>query len=366
MRPSIVPSRGLAPFSGVRWRLPGVTSGRVLRALDRAFAADVQSPAGPPRTKLFVRGEPVGRAEAWGVERPASEDRHDMFAWARAAQTHDWTLFRALVTGLEPWFATRGLPQGRIEAEIFYGRYRETPGGIHREACSNLHLVVAGEKTMDFWTGNAWPPPGTAVREDRDPESGAQEQYLPDLAPRDHRDRARSLTAARGQGFAWDAGTWHVGRSADTSSLALNVAAYGRGPARRGPLLCSWSDRFAGEVPGDWLEAYRRHLGTDGTAGDLLANLSGLGMSPPRPARAGGPPGGPARLRAPVLWHGDGRVLRIAALGASVQVPDRADVRDWLAEGLRSWEADLDVPAGCRPVARWLRERGASTGRTGT
>ncbi|MFG3248876.1 hypothetical protein [Streptomyces sp. NPDC048187] len=338
----------------------------MLRTLDRAFAADGLSPAGPPCTKLFVRGEPVVRAGAWGDERLASRARHDVFAWARAAQTHDWALFRALVTGLELWFATRGLPQGRIEAEIFYGRYRETPGGIHREACSNLHLVVAGEKTMDFWTGNAWPPSGTAVREDWDPESGAQEQYLSDLAPRDHRDRARSLTAARGQGFAWDAGTWHVGRSADAPSLALNVAAYGRGPARQGPLLRSWSDRFAGEVPGDWLEAYRRHLGTDGSAGDLLANLSGLGMRPPRPTQAGGPLAGPARRRAPVLWHGDGRVLRIAALGASIQVPDRADVRDWLGEVLRSREANPNGPAGCRPVARWLRARGALTGRTGT
>ncbi|AWK12265.1 hypothetical protein DDQ41_28870 [Streptomyces spongiicola] len=364
-RPAIAPSREPAAVSGVRWHLPEVTPGRVRRVLDRAFAASARS-AAVPRTKLFVRGEPEERPGAWRGKRPAEGAAHDVFAWAGAAQTHDRTLFRALVTGLEPWFARRGLPQGRVEAEVFYGRYGETPGGIHREACSNLHLVVEGRKTMDFWAGDAWLPPETPVREDRDPESGAQEQYLSGLAPRDHRHRAESLTAAPGQGFAWEAGTWHVGRSEGGPSLALNVASYGRGAACPGPVLRSWSDRFAGEVPGDWLEDYRCHTASDGTAADMLATLSALGMRPPRPARTGGPLAGPARLRAPVLWHGDGGVLRIAALGASVRVPDRVEVRDWLARGLRCPRAGLDVPAGCRQVAGWLAERGALTVGRGT
>ncbi|MFH9764876.1 hypothetical protein ACH4N4_02285 [Streptomyces microflavus] len=365
MRPAIVPYRSQAPFCGVRWHLPEVTAPRVRRALDRALAADAQSPAGP-RAKLFVHGRPVAPAEAPRVGRAVTGAAHDMFAWGSAVQTHDRTLFRALVTGLEPWFATRGLPQGRVEAEVFFGRYRATPGGIHREACSNLHLVVEGEKAMDFWAGEAWPPPGTAVREDRDPQSGAQEQYLSGLIPRDHRERAESLTAVRGGGFAWEAGTWHVGRSADGPSLALNVAAYGRGPARQGPVLRSWADRFAGEVPGDWLRDYRRHLSSDCSVGDLLATLSGLGMRPPRPGGTGGQPTGLAQLEAPVLWHGDGRILRIAALGAWLQVPDQTGIRDWLAEVLRCPGAGVEVPADCRPVAGWLRGQGALTVRRQT
>jgi hypothetical protein len=370
VRPALVARPADAAVSHVLWHLPGVTAGRVLRTLDRAFATDAQTPAAH-RTKLFVRGELV-RPAAWADERTAAGAADDLFAWAGAAQTCDRTLFRALVGGLEPWFATQGLPQGRVEAEVFYGRYRQTPGGIHREACSNLHLVVEGEKTMDFWTEDAWPPQGTVVREDRDPGSGAQEQYLPGLDPRDHRDRAESLTAARGQGFAWQAGTWHVGRSAGGLSLALNVAAYGRGPARRGPVLRSWTERFAGEVPGDWLEEYRRHLASDRGAGELLATLSGLGMRPPAPAFGGGPPvcaarvRGPARLESPVLWYGDRRGLWVAALGASVRVPDRADLRDWLTEGVLCPDVSLDVPDGCRPVAGWLAEQGAITVRSGT
>ncbi|MEU9978110.1 hypothetical protein [Streptomyces sp. NPDC051014] len=370
VRPAIAAHPADASISRVLWHLPEVSAGRVRRTLDRAFAMDAQTPTAR-RTKLFVRGALAGPA-AWSDGRTAAEAADDLFACASAAQTCDRTLFRALVGGLEPWFATRGLPQGRVEAEIFYGRYRQTPGGIHREACSNLHLVVEGEKAMDFWTEDAWPPKGTVVREDRDPGSGAQEQYLPDLDPRDHRDRAESLTAARGQGFAWQAGTWHVGRSAGGPSLALNVASYGRGPARRGPVLRSWAERFAGEVPGDWLEEYRSHLGTDGSAGDLLATLSGLGMRPPALTFAGGPPvrtarvRGPARLESPVLWYGDGRDLWVAALGASVRVPDRADIRDWLTEGVLCPDVGPAVPAGCRPVAGWLAEQGAMTVRSGS
>ena len=37
-----------------------------------------------------------------------------------------------------------------MDAEIFYGDYRCTPGGIHREACSNTHFVLAGVKTTQI------------------------------------------------------------------------------------------------------------------------------------------------------------------------------------------------------------------------
>lgn len=364
MRPAIIACPVESSVAGVRWHLPELTGERVRRALDRAFAADAGGLAAS-RTKLFAHGDPVDPAKEWFGERQAQEAGHGLFAWAGAAQTHDRTLFRALVTGLEPWFAAKGLPQGRVEAEVFLGWYGGTPGGIHREACSNLHLVLEGEKCMDFWTGDDWPPAGAVLREDRDSESGAQEQYLPGLDPREHRDRAESLTASPGQGFAWQAGTWHVGRSEGGSSLALNVAAYGWGPARQGPVLRPWAGRFSGEVPGDWLEDYRRHLAWGGGAGDLLATLSGLGMRPPEPASARGRPPGAVRLEAPVLWHRAGDELRVAALGACVQVPDRAEIRDWLAECLRSGES-LDVPPACRPVAGWLAERGATAAGRGT
>lgn len=357
-----LPAPAPAPVSGLRWHLPEVTGDRVRRALARAFAADARGLTASC-TKLFVDGGPVDPAGARSVGKPGAGAGagagHDLFAWGRAAQTHDRTLFRALVTGLEPWFAAHGLPQGRVEAEVFCGRYRATPGGIHRETCSNLHLVVEGEKTMEFWTGDAWPPGRAVLREDRDPGSGAREQYLPGLDPREHRESARSLTAGPGQGFAWPAGTWHVGRSEGGPSLALNVAAYGRGPGWQGPVLRAWAGRFAGEVPGDWLEDYRRHLAWHEGAGDLLATLSGLGMRPPEPSPVPRPLPRAVRLAAPVLWHRGRHGLRVAALGASVLVPDRAEIREWLSEGLRSGRCP-DVPPVCRAVAGWLAGRGAT------
>ncbi len=354
---AVFTERADASVTAVRWHAPELTVRRVREVLDRAFAAESAGRTAG-HTKLLVSGDLVDPAD--GRARLGKPERGDVFAWARAVQIHDRTLFRALVVALEPWFAERGLPEGRVEAEIFFGRYRGTPGGVHREACSNLHLVLEGEKHMHFWTGDDWPPASTVVREDQDPESGAQEQYLPDLDPREHYDRAERLTAVPGEGFAWQAGTWHVGRSDSKPSLALNIAAYGRGPARRGAVLSSWAERFAGEVPGEWLEEYRRHVGSKGGAGDLLAVLSGIGMRAPEAPRGWNSPPRAVSPVVPVLWHRDHRTLWVAALGAAVEIPDLPEIRDWLGDGLPAGEAQL-VPPSCRPIAGWLGAQGAVT-----
>lgn len=363
-------------ITAVRWHIPELTSQRAWAVLCRAF----DSAAGGTHsesTKLFVDGQRAGRLtpkprdHAAGPEDWLNEigPGHDVFAWARLVQRHDPVVFRALVIALEPWFARRGLPRGETEAEIFLGRYRSTPGGIHREGCANLHLVIDGGKSMHFWTAPHWPPREARRRVDAAPDNGAEEEYLPNLDPAEHLGQALSLHAGPGAGFAWPAGIWHVGDSPHCMSIALNIAAYEVSCARPCSHARSWADRFRGDVPREWLEDYQGHALPDEAVPQAIARLSSLGMTPPSPATAVS--ASPIRIpepagihtEAPVLWHGIAGVLHVAALGMVTQVPDTAERREWLSRLIENG-SPCGIPTACQPLARWLVGQRAAAGVT--
>jgi hypothetical protein len=365
-------------ITAVRWRIPELTSQRAWAVLCRAFDPAAGG-AHSDSTKLFIDGRrsgclaPTPRDPAAGLRGWLSEigPGHDVFAWARLVQRHDPVVFRALVIALEPWFARQGLPRGETEAEIFLGRYRSTPGGIHREGCANLHLVLDGTKNMHFWTAPHWPEPQARRRIDAAPGHGTEEEYLLGLDPAEHLGQALSLHAGPGQGFAWPAGTWHVGDSPHCISIALNIAAYEAGHARPGSHARPWAGRFHGDVPREWLEDYQGHLLADEEVPHAIARLSSLGMTPPSPAttaaavsRSHIPDLDGIHAEAPVLWHGAAGVLHVAALGMVTQVPDTAERRQWLSQ-LITGENPCSIPAACRPLARWLAgHRAAAAGVT--
>lgn len=333
--------------SELTWTAPALSAERVWRTLGAAFGSGRTDTA-----KLLVDGVPSGGSPdpalaplAWA----RTYGGRPLLAYARAVQRHDRALFEALVVLLAPVLARDGLPGGPVEAEVFCGDYRSTPGGVHRETCSNVHLVVAGAKSMHFWLEPGWPPHGTVTHTAVAPESGGREDYLPEVDPARLIAGARTLTADAGRGFAWRAGAWHVGET-HGPSLALNVAAYER--AGRLPL---WADRLCGEVPADWLAACRRHTGSDAP----LARSSGLGMCPAPPSRRPSVVPDVVRFRpsVPVLWCVDHGVLTVAAMGAATHVPDPAAAHDWLARALGS--PAVEVPGPVTELAGWLIRQGA-------
>lgn len=274
-------------------------------------------------------------------------------------QEHDRTLFRTVVELLAPHLWRLGLPPGHVEVEVFHGAYRNTPGGIHREGCTNLHLVLAGRKSMHFWRGTEWVLTGTAVREDVEPESELPEEYLPDLDRRSVAEHGHALTATTGGGFFWRSGIWHVGETHEPS-VALNIASYTRTLDVGAKLLPLWGDRLHGEVPADWLADYREHVRSAGDDAALLARLTALGMRPAPPDGPGSVPRSvPRSVRrestAPVLWSpaGPGR-LTVAALGHAADFTDGPVTRDWLEAALTNRPAPHDVPQECGRLAQWL------------
>jgi hypothetical protein len=241
---------------------------------------------------------------------------------------------------------------------------------VHRERCTNLHLVVDGTKSMHFWTGPHWPPPGTSRRADTAPDHGASEEYLPGLDPLGHLDQARSLRAGAGEGFAWPAWTWHAGSSYPGLSISLNIAAYDDATARPGWTARSWSAQFLGEVPPAWLAEYEGRVLSDADVPPALARLSALGMTAPtaadRGSRSDHHAALPASVRraAPVLWLTVDGVLTVAALGRVTRVRDTAGRCAWLSL-LTVSGVSAEIPAECRSLANSLLRWGAVTaGRT--
>jgi hypothetical protein len=356
--------------TAVRWAIPELSRQRAWDVLCRAFASGSRS---GESTKLFADGQRVDRAESYpGPAARTPEDWltaqrfGDVFAYARDVQRGDPDLFRALVSALEPWFAGRGLPGGPVEAEIFLGRYAGTPGGVHRERCTNLHLVVDGTKSMHFWTAPQWPPPGAIRRADTAPGHGAAEEYLPGLDPLGHLDQARSLRAGAGGGFAWPAWTWHTASSPAGLSISLNVAAYDGATARPRRTARSWSRRFLGQVPPAWLAEYEGRALSDVNVPPALARLSALGMAAPAtadrafPSNRCSPPPASVRRAAPILWLSAAGVLTVAALGRATRIRHTAGLSTWLSR-LTASGASAEIPAECWSLANSLLRWGAVT-----
>ncbi|MDH6223822.1 hypothetical protein [Streptomyces sp. MJP52] len=353
--------------SALAWSAPELTADRAWAALARTYAAEA---AGRQRdyVKLLVNGELIRDPQCWPTtgadsaspaswlarqEKFGGDD--DLFVYARTVQEHDRELFRVIVELLAPHAPRLGLPPGHVEAEVFYGAYRNTPGGIHREGCTNLHLVLAGRKSMHFWQGTDWVPEGTELREDVEPEDEVPEEYLPSLDRRSVLEHGHFLTATAGSGFFWRSGIWHVGETHEPS-VALNIASYTRTLDVEAELLVPWQDRLHGEVPAPWLAGYRAHVSFTGSDAALLARLTALGM---RPAPPDAPPAVPRSVRrvstAPVVWSpaGPGR-LTVAALGHAADFADGPVPRGWLEAALSNGAAANDVPQECGQLAQWL------------
>jgi hypothetical protein len=143
-------------------RVPGVTHVETpvvtaAEAFDALRAACRAAASGRGQIKFFLDGMLVADFRHPLLPR-GHEDRESYFARVSAApafavycgsiQVHSPVLFarcRALLAGL---FGRDWVPDGWIDAELFFGHYAYTPGGLHQESRLNLHWVLDGEKSM--------------------------------------------------------------------------------------------------------------------------------------------------------------------------------------------------------------------------
>jgi hypothetical protein len=344
----------------VAWRIPGLSVRTAWQAVRAACARGNRDVV-----KIFVGGQPLPRGPAWPDKTPASSDPWSWvaaldaptyFAYARNAQSYDRELFVRVVEAFASLVAKQGIHSGPTEVEVFLGDYQYTPGGIHRESCSNIHLVLHGTKTMYFWPRHGWPTAEVPRRLTHAEGTGTTEEYLAWINPSDVVEHADRLTAGAGGGFAWRAGTWHVAET-HGPSIAVNIASYQHSLDGERPLPL-WTGQLTGAVPTDWLRQYAAHIGSAYRPGTLLARLSSLNMTtapPRRPARRGRSVRW--RLDVPIVWTADSDRLIVAALGEARRFGPAELVAEWLSSrgpiGHQS-----EVKQRLADLAAWLHRQG--------
>lgn len=362
----------MTPVRPVATTLGRTTADLVWQA---ALAAGERESAGEAAglTKVIVNGAPVPstlgafvRGLSAGGPAPAladlcalsAEKVETLLVYARAIEGHDRALYEAVLSDLGEHLLETGLPRGRAECEMFLGWYPATPGGIHREDCDNLHLVLQGHKEFLFFAGGDWIPRDEPRRPDSDPVTGLAEDYLPSLRPEVVESAARVCSLGPGEGLRWPRRLWHVGRSPQLS-LSLNVASYRDAPEAY-PVLRGTD----GQVTPAWLRGYHRFLGRTGTPGDdlptLLAQASSAGLRPaPAPLRRlpSRPRHARRRLHTPVLWcQLRPGLVSVAVTGAHLALPSAViPMLAWLSHPS---SAEWPMREKDRVLVHWLAQQG--------
>lgn len=101
----------------------------------------------------------------------------------------------------------------RWDLDTFFGNYRVTPFGIHRDEASVFSFCMLGERIYYTWPPDyAWP---------------SDDLYTPDpgrLA--DHLSRGERFVVRAGQLFYWPSNRWHVVVTGGQPSVVLQASAY--------------------------------------------------------------------------------------------------------------------------------------------
>lgn len=117
---------------------------------------------------------------------------------------------------------------GPVEVELFLGRYGSTPGGIHRDGCTNMHFVAKGVKQFYVWPEHLSYENNTAVTQ----AFSAEEAYLDDADLNWQLEQRRHLRAGEGSMIFCPHNWWHVAQ-ADDLCICLNMAVYRSGRTKQ-------------------------------------------------------------------------------------------------------------------------------------
>ncbi|SAL59837.1 hypothetical protein [Caballeronia humi] len=158
--------------------------------------------------------------EQYGERLCQAAEAADVMLYVTGLQRFTPTIWKRACEFLIPLYESVGLPAGYADLELFMGRYRATPGGVHRDQGTNFHFVISGQKKMHLWPrpdlSEALDPAGEASSDSRRFQT---DQWMWDLG------HGLSLAAASGDVFHWAIEHWHVGDSPEFS-VSLNIALY--------------------------------------------------------------------------------------------------------------------------------------------
>lgn len=120
-----------------------------------------------------------------------------------------WQRCQSFLTRL---YAHVGVPSKRAFCDVYVGRYRSTPFGIHIDGASNFTFGIEGKKTLYLWEPELY---------------HAKIAHLETVDYRDFLKDAIALTVGPGEIIYWPSRYWHIAEPSTELSVTMNVAYYG-------------------------------------------------------------------------------------------------------------------------------------------
>jgi 50S ribosomal protein L16 3-hydroxylase len=281
-----------------------------------------------------------------------------------------WTVFGRLREFLADLYRFVGVPAVRAELDLFFGNYRRTRTGVHRDSADVFCIVVQGRKRIRAWPARAL-------------DSGS-----PNTGPASYADflpHSVVLEGGPGDILYWPSSYWHIAESDGRAGSSLSLGLYyggslggalsdtlqtrpqemfgndpqmralpftASGVAARLAPVAARAERAARPLTGALLRHWIERISACGFA--RLPQPSGR-RSPRLGKRLCAEPGVPILY---VEFHGK---LLVSANGRSVVVPFRREVLDFLRTLSRGGSYWVDaVPAPQRrksqePLRRAVR-----------
>jgi hypothetical protein len=293
-------------------------------ALTEELTWDAVRSAPLPRRRVSVDGQAVSLDDSScnTFSRFRQQVTGSAAIYVKGVERWSPALVAALCNYYGAGLLTAGISDAEVRVDIFGGMYDLTPGGIHREPCTNRHLVVAGTKSFYFWTDKSLRD--YASHEPRKYVTGhGVEEYYDVVQPTTVQpDCVRALSP--GQSIYWDGWTWHAA-SATSPCLSVNIATF---RARGEPTAVDQSK--LGEVSIEWVESLRSaHESPPESLQSVMARASAAGI---RSGKLRGTSNdlAPAKTvirntNAPSLWVRFDRHMIVAVAGQAVRVPESAE-----------------------------------------
>ncbi len=278
------------------------------------------------------------------------------------AQSYHWGHWQQMRSFLDGLYAGLGVPLYGADPAIFFGNYRYTPFGIHKDDMHVFLFIVEGKKVISLWPFEALSSREEMPRNDPTLRERIANVHLRDKADEDALlAQATFLEGHPGDILAWPASYWHRAEPTPGLSIGLSLGVAFRPPDFTGVgAPAAWPGRLRfDELPRDgrWSlpASVRSALAKQGRASTLettrreltaewVRYLTGGGMSGPPPEETdtaltskdkvrGG--GGSSLVAVPL----PGGPLMVSGLGRSTVVSASPAVRrriEWLVSTLNS------------------------------
>jgi hypothetical protein len=139
------------------------------------------------------------------------------------AQSYHWRHWRQMRSFLDGMYAGLGVPLYGSDPAIFFGNYRYTPFGIHKDDLHVFLFVVEGRKVISLWPFEELASREEMPRGDPTLRERNANVHLHDKAEEDALlSRATLLEGHPGDILCWPASYWH--RAEPTQGLSIGVS----------------------------------------------------------------------------------------------------------------------------------------------